>query len=123
VSVRQRLERAADGVLLTLPDERLVFFGLHVLAAARKSEVYRPLIRFLNRSESEVDRLLGGDAIETVPGIVISVFDGDPAPLIAAIEDSNVCGQARCALLYAVARICFDGAVSGETVRRLIVRL
>ena len=117
------LERAAEGVVLTLPDERLVFYGLHVLAAARKSEVYRPLIRFLHRPEDEVDRLFGGDVIEIVPGIVLSVFDGDPDPLIAAIEDPNVCEQARCALLSAIARLCFDGAISRERIRQMVVRL
>jgi yecA family protein len=122
-SVLSLLERAAEGVLLTLPDERLVFFGLHVLAAARRSEVYRPLIRFLNRPEDEVDRLFDDNVFEIVPALVVSVFDGDPAPLIASIEDPTVCEQARCALLSAITRLCFDGAVSRETVWQLVVRL
>ena len=38
-------ERAAAGTYLTLPEERLLFAGIHSLAAARCTALYRPLMR------------------------------------------------------------------------------
>ena len=117
-SVLPLLERAAGGVLLTLPDERLVYYGLHILAAARRSEVCRPLIRLLRRPEDDFYRLLG----ESVTGIVISVFDGDGAAMITAIEDPEGGDLARRYLFDAVARLRVEGAISREAVRELLIR-
>jgi hypothetical protein len=107
-SVLPLLERAAAGVQLTLPDERLVFYGPYVLAAAGRSEVYQPLIRLLRRPEADFYRLLG----ESAAGIVISVFDGDAAAMIAAIEDPEGGDLARRLLFDAAARLCPEGAIS-----------
>jgi uncharacterized protein len=117
-SVLPLLERAAEGVLLTLPDERVVFYGLHVLAAARRSEVYQPLIRLLRRPEAHFYRLLG----ESAAGIIISVFDGDAAAMIAAIEDPEGGDLARRFVFDALARLCAEGAISREAVRELVIR-
>ena len=117
-SVLPLLERAAAGVLLTLPNERLVFYGLHVLAAAARREVYPPLIRLLRRREGNFYRLLG----ESAACIMISVFDGNAAAMIAAIEDPDSDGLARRFLFDAVTRLCAEGAVSREAVRELIIR-
>jgi yecA family protein len=117
-SVLPLLERAAEGVLLTLPDERLVFYGLHVLAAAGRSEVYQPLIRLLRQPEADFYRLLG----ESAAGIVISVFDGDAAAMIAAIENPEGGDLARRFLFDALARLCADGTISREAVRELVIR-
>ena len=116
------LERAAEGELLTLPEERLVFFGLHVLAAGRETAVYRPLIRLLHRADPIIERLFDGNVTAFLPGIVISVFDGDPAPLMAAVSDKDVDGLIRSALFNALAGLCTEGAVSRETIRALVVR-
>ena len=117
-SVLPLLERAAAGVLLTLPDERLVFYGLHVLAAAGRSEVYQPLIRLLRRPEADFYRLLG----ESAAGIMISIFDGDAAAMIAAIEDPEGGDLARRFLFDALARLFAEGAISREAVRELVIR-
>jgi uncharacterized protein len=117
-SVVPLLERAAEGVLLTLPDERVVFYGLHVLAAARRSEVYQPLIRLARRPEAHFYRLLG----ESAAGIIISVFDGDAAAMIAAIEDPEGGNLARRFVFDALARLCAEGAISREAVRELVIR-
>ena len=117
-SVLPLLERAAAGVLLTLPAERLVFYGLHILAAAGRSEVYHLLIRLLRRPKADFYRLLG----ESVAGIVISVFDGDAAAMIAAIEDPDGDGLARRFLFDAITRLCAEGAISREAVRELVIR-
>src|SRR5882672_7818444 len=54
------VELAADGALLTPAQENLLIFGLPALAAARRTKVYRPLLRMLQRlSEDELEWLSG----------------------------------------------------------------
>jgi uncharacterized protein len=98
------VRKAAEGVYLLPRQENLLFYGLHVLAAARHTAVYRPLIAFLRRTDGEPEHLLGDARTETLPQIVLGVFDGDPEPLIAAIEDRSVDGFVRWGLFSRLSR-------------------
>jgi yecA family protein len=109
------IEQAADGVYLMPKQQNLLFWGMHVLAAARRKELYRPLLRLLRlRPEYDLDQLLGDAITETIGGIVISVCDGDPGPLLQACADQNVDPFMRWNLLTALARLAFDGTIARE---------
>ncbi|MGF1639552.1 MAG: UPF0149 family protein [Rhodospirillales bacterium] len=108
------LERAASGVYLLPRQDRLLFYGLHAMAAGRATSVYRPLMALLRRPEEEIDDLFGDAVAMTLPGIVLAVFDGDPEPLITVIEDRSVHSTVRSVLLSVLARLTFDGAVPRE---------
>ncbi len=45
------VEKAAAGVYLIPKQENLLFWGIHVLAAARRTELYRPLLGLLRQCE------------------------------------------------------------------------
>jgi uncharacterized protein len=114
-AVIELLDHAASGAALLQPQENLVFWGIHVLGAARRRELYRPLLRFLRACrDDDLERLLGVAATTTLPQIVISVFDGDPSPLLDACADRGVDEYARWNLIGALARLTFDGAVPRE---------
>ena len=108
------IERAGAGVYLLPGQQRLLFHGLYALAAGRTTAIYRPLMALLRRPEEELDLLLGDTVTETLPQIVLAVFDGDVEPLVSAIEDRTVLGWVRYGLFDALARLTFDGAVSRE---------
>ena len=114
--------KAAEGTYLLPRQDRLLFYGVHVLAAARHAGLYRPLLHLLRRPQPELERLFGDACTETVPSIVLSVFDGDPGPLIAVIEDRAVDGLVRWGLLEVLARLTFDGAVARETALAVLDR-
>lgn len=116
------VEMAAEGVYLLPSQDRLLFYGLPVLAAARHAALYQPLTRLLRRPETELDRLLGDAVTETVPRILVSVFDGDPDPLIAAIEDRGADGIVRWGMFDVLARLTFEGAIARETAFAVIER-
>jgi yecA family protein len=110
------LDEAASGTTLLESQANLLFWGIHVLGAAHRSELYRPLMRFLRACEDvDLDRLLGEATTKTLAPIVISVFDGDPLPLLDACSDRGVDEFARWNLIGALARLTFDGAVPRET--------
>jgi yecA family protein len=115
-AVIHMLDKATVDPALLEPEANLLFWGIHVLAAARRTELYRPLLRFLRaRSGDELERLLGDATTESLASIMISVFDGDPQPLLDACADRGVDEFARWNLICALARLTFDGAVSRET--------
>ena len=110
------VEKAAAGVYLIPRQENLLFWGIHVLAAARCKALYRPLMRLVRDCPPEhLDRFLGDAETATLGRIAISVFDGDAEPLLDACSDQNVPEYARWSLIGALARLTFDGVVSRDT--------
>ncbi len=116
------IQKASNGALL-LPDQRrLLRRGLHVLAAARHTALWHPLLRLLRRGSAELERSLGPARTETLSPVLLSVFDGDVAPLLAAIESRETEEYARWALLGVLARLTFDGAYPRAAMGELLAR-
>jgi yecA family protein len=115
-AVLELLEKAAGGVFLLPTQMRLLFYGLHALAAARRTELYRPLIRLMREPGHVLEPLFGDADTESLPPVLLSVFDGDPAPLIAAAEDVEAEGVQRWTFLSVLSRLVFDGAVPRDVV-------
>jgi yecA family protein len=89
--------------------------GIHVLGAGRRTELYRPLLRLLaQQDEAYIDGLLGDAVTETLGSTVISIFDGDPDPLIDVCADRSIEGAVRWNLMTALTRLAFDGAIPRE---------
>jgi yecA family protein len=110
------VEKAAMGASLDLDENRLLFWGIHVLAGAKRTELFQPLIRLIRHCPiDDLNRLVGGAKTETLARIVISVFDGDAPAFIEACADRNLDGFVRGPLIGALARLTFDGAVATET--------
>jgi yecA family protein len=106
------VETAARGVFLMPQQENLLFWGVHAVAAAKRTELYRPILRLTHQSQpDDLERLLGDAVTETLKKVIISTFDGDPEPLLAACADKRVDGFARWNLMLALARLTFDGRI------------
>jgi yecA family protein len=110
------VEEAAEGGDLSPEHGNLLFWGIHVLGAARRTELYQPLIRLIRQYPAdELEELLGGATTETLGKIIISVFDGDAGALVDACADNGVDSFLRWNLIGALARLTFDGAVARDT--------
>jgi uncharacterized protein len=117
------VERAAVGGELSHDQGNLLFWGIHVLASARRTELFQPLMRLVRqRSEDDLRRILGGARTETLPKIIISVFDGDTGTLIDACADSRIDSFVRWGLIGALARLTFDGVVARDTMMAFLDR-
>jgi len=53
-AVIEILDEAASGAELLQAQENLLFWGIHVLGAARRTELYRPLLRFCARARTTI---------------------------------------------------------------------
>jgi yecA family protein len=117
------VRKAADGNYLLPQQQNLLFWGIHLLAAGRCTELYRPFLQLVTRNREEFfDALLGSAVTETLPRIVISTFDGDANSLLEALANKAVDDYVRWSLFDALARLTFDGRIDRETSRNFLER-
>jgi len=89
-----KLRAYAAGGERTEASENQMFYVLHLCGQMRETRAYEPLCRVISQ-DPDLDRWLGDAKTETLPGILINVFDRDVAPLAAAIESplGDDCGR------------------------------
>jgi len=115
-AVIETVEKAADGVYLLPKQQNLLYWGIHVLAAGRCTELCKPLLRLVRQPDHQyLDDIFGDSIAETLKQVLISVFDGDADTLLSVIADRNTESYVRWGLLEALARLTFDGAISRTT--------
>lgn len=114
------MRRAADGQVLLPREESLLFYGVHALAAARHAPAFAPLIAMLRADPAMVDRMFGDAITTTVPGLVISLFDGDAQALFDAMDDEAADGFVRWSLFRALAWLAWQGRVPMEAATRFL---
>lgn len=112
--LRHLLERAAAGDALTEDEEALAFYGLHILAAGRDARSCRPLLRLLRRTPDDLEALLGDALTETLPRILIGLFDGDARGYFDLATDQSVDSQVRAGTLGALAFLTWEGRIGRE---------
>lgn len=102
--------------------ERALFFVLHLLAERRETAAFVPLCRILADAET-ADLVLGDALAETLCGLLISLFDGDAAPLQALVEAAAAEDAVREGALLALAYLTRTGRWPGEAMRAYLRRL
>jgi len=117
------MEAAADGALLLPQESNLALFGMHALAAARRTALYRPLVRMMRALPADdIEWLFGIDTGRTLPPILLSTFDGDASPLIDGAMSPTVEGSTRMDMWLVLARLTFDGAIKRSDMKDLLER-
>jgi uncharacterized protein len=109
------MRKTGAGALLLPWEANLLFWGIHAVAAARRTELCGPLLQLLQQlgSDERVEEELGAN--ESLAKVVISAFDGDPDPLIEICARRDAGEFVRWQLMRALARLTFDGAVPVAT--------
>ena len=115
------VEQAADG---TLDPAQLapLFYGVHILAAARQQRLFAPLMRLLRRPTQAVEALLGEADIVTLPRIIAGGFDGNAAELFELIRRPATDPYMRDSLFGAVAFLTWAGRIDADATRGFIER-
>ena len=99
------------------------FFIVHLCGEKRDARAYAPLCRLIGESEEAIE-FLGDATTETLIGILINVCDGDPQPLMDAIERESGDEFARAAALEALGWLTRARAIlSDEQMRAYLGRL
>lgn len=121
-SIAARLDAASDGAFPLPNDARIILVGLHVLAAARRTEVLPAFMRFLRRAAPASGHMFGFGIAEDVADIAISLFDGDPEPLVATIEDPETDPFVCWGLFRVLTQLVIDGRIARGTMLGLLDR-
>lgn len=111
-----------DGAEVSEADANLLFYGLHVLAAARDTRVFALLVRLLHQDGETLDALLGDAVTTTLARILVSVFDGEVAPLHRLILNSTLDDLVRNEAFAALTFLTQTGCVDRQATRDLLVR-
>ena len=103
--------------------ESELFFIIHLCGEMREARIYAPLCRLISESEEALE-FFGDARTETLDGILINICDGDPQPLMEAIESERGDVFARAAALEALGWLTRGRAVlSDEEMRAYLGRL
>ncbi|WP_019904747.1 DUF1186 domain-containing protein [Methylobacterium sp. 77] len=114
---------AAEGKDLDEAQGNLLFWGLHILAAGRETRAFAPLMELLRRQDADtLDALLGDALTTTMAKVIVSVFNGDVAPMHALLLDSTVDGFARNEVFAALAFLTQTGRIDRAQTHDLLVR-
>ena len=108
------LERAAAGTVLLLEEERLLRYGLPVLAAARRTEVFPALRALLAAPWQTRPRLFGPTPHAGEARLLTSLFDGNAEPLFALLDAPEIEVDVQCALFASLAWLAHAGVVAPE---------
>jgi hypothetical protein len=119
---RLRAFAASPAARAEIAEDEILFI-VHLCGDKRDVRAYAPLCRLIGESEEAIEFL--GDAVtETLGGILINVCDGDPRPLMGAIESEGGDEFARVAALKALGRLTRERAIlSDEEMRAYLARL
>ncbi len=116
------VERAAEGPVEDQAESILVFFALHILAAAREPKLHAPLMRLLRRPETEIDELLGEAETEALGKIIAGGFDGHAADLFELALEPERNEFLRDSVMGAIAFLTWDGRIDAAETRRFLER-
>lgn len=73
-----------------------MFWGVHALGAARRTELCLLLLHLLQNADDEaIDGFFGDGIADTVKRVIISVFDGGTDALLVTIADQSLDGFVR----------------------------
>jgi hypothetical protein len=96
------------------------FFIVHLCGDRRETRAYEPLCRLI-ASDPAIHNWLGDGVTETLPGILITTFDGDAEPLVRAIESTSGEEYARASALSALGYVVrTSGALDAETMQAFL---
>ena len=103
--------------------ESELFFIIHLCGEKREARIYAPLCRLIAESDEALE-FLGDATTETLDGILINICDGDPRPLIEAIESERGDVFGRAAALEALGWLTRGRAIlSDDDMRAYLGRL
>ena len=116
------LEKFLASQELTDEEDNTLFWGVHIMAAARDQSAFPNMLRLLALPEDVLDALLGDAVTATTGQLIAGTFDNDAAALIAFIERPDLDPYIRWNALEAVAFLAFDSRIDPGEVEAFLHR-
>jgi len=116
------IEKLRAGVYLLPDQDRLLFYGLHVLAAARRRELWPAWCDLLRLPENRLDDLFGDNVVMTIVSVTLSLMGSDTQTVFDLLGQSATSESVRWAMFRVLARLAWGGQVEMETARVFLER-
>jgi uncharacterized protein len=116
-------DKLCSGVYLLPEESDLLFYGLHILAAARHPKLFDRVVMIAQRSEEELDQLFPNHIPTSVCRLLLSVWNNDSDALFELIEHGEMISDAKWALFDVLSRVTFDGHIPRERTIAFLERL
>jgi uncharacterized protein len=113
------IDLACEGIVLTRPQENLLFYGAHAMAAARRTELYEPLLDLIDSRSYDLELLLSDAELQA---LLISTCGPDGEAPFEMLENPDIEGGAKCSLFLLIARLVWEGRASREQFIALLDR-
>ena len=114
--------RFCRGIKLLPEDEHELFYGLHVLAAAKYLPLWSHLVDLARVEPHELEEFFADHAPISLAAMMLSVWDGDIDRLLRLIEHADLSDNAKWALFDVLARLTAEGRVPRETTHTFLER-
>jgi hypothetical protein len=107
------LVSAADGTDRSDRTNKILFFGIYLMAQVRETRAFRPLCAVAADGE-RIFRLIGDGVTEDLSLILSRIYDGDPAALRMLIETADADEYVRSAALDTLAWLTATGRLGRD---------
>jgi yecA family protein len=109
---RDLIEKLKAGTYLLPDQDRLLFYGLHVLAAARSVVLFPSWCDLLRLSSDPLDDLFGDHGVPTIAAITLSLMGDDADAIFDLLAARSVSSDVRWALFPVLARQTWAGQIA-----------
>jgi uncharacterized protein len=116
-------DKLGRGVYLLPEENDLLFYGLHILAAARHPELFDRVVMMAQQSEEELNQIFPEHIPTSLARLLLSVWNNDADALFELIEHADMIPEAKWALFDVLARLTFDGCIPRERTIAFLDRL
>jgi hypothetical protein len=97
-----------------------LFMIVHILGSWREKSAYRPVARLLMSDPERLERSLGDAVAETVPRVMLNLFDGDAQPIRDIIACDAADEYIRSEMFPVLATLAHRGDVPKDEVARYL---
>ncbi len=116
------IEKLKTDVYLLPDQDRLLFYGIHVLAAARSGELWPAWCDLLRLPPDRIDDLFGDHVVTTVVAVTLSLVGDDVEAVSDLLVTPTISENVRWALFQVLAYLTWAGQTDLERTRAFLER-
>jgi len=120
--INELISKFKSGTVLMPAQQNLLHYGLHVLAAARRHEVWPAWLELLGEDEDDLDELFGDHLLTVITDITLGLVDEDVEPILSLIAGDDISPGIKWSLFQVLAWLTWKGRVPIEQTRALLRR-
>ena len=111
-----------EGVYLLPEQAQLLFYGAHVLAAARTAALWPAWCDVMRLPAAQIEDLFEDLTSTTIGAVALNLVGDDVAAILALLASRDTAGDVRMGLFPVLARLAWEGRIELAAVRAFLVR-